>query len=101
MKTMRRIFESIDNPKLRVTFELQTFVHKYIALPGTLSKEAKKALKLWLIGKFYYMQIKNLSPDGYRYVMDLGAGAFGVVSIVESEDGGQIFICKVVDLESM
>ena len=33
--------------------------------------------------------------------MDLAAGAFGVASIVESEDGCQIFICKKVHLESM
>ena len=47
------------------------------------------------------MQLKKLSFEGYRHIMDIGAGAYGVASMVEAEDGGQVFICKVVDLKSM
>ena len=47
------------------------------------------------------MHLKSLSLDGYNHIMDLGAGAYGVASMIESKDGGQTFICKIVDLKSM
>ena len=89
MKIMREIFDSLgEASRTRAVFERQTFVHKYIALPGTISEKAKEALKLWFIGEFYHVHLKSLSPDGYNHIMDLGSGAYGVVSMVESEDNG-------------
>ena len=76
-------------------------MHKYIALPGTLSEKAQKALKLWLIGEFYHVELKELSPEGYHYIKDLAHGANGVTSIVETEQDGMIFICKRIDIGSM
>ena len=85
MKTMRTISQSLEHPRVRAAFEQQTFVHKYIALLGTVADKAKAALRLRPIGEFYHVQLKSLPSDGYSFIMDLAACAYGVAYMAESK----------------
>lgn len=47
---------------------------------------------------FFYEHLPKISPDGYRYIMDLAAGQYGIASLIESKVRGQLFVCKIVEL---
>ena len=53
-------------------------------------------VKTWKIGAFLSDHLPTLAPRGYKFIHDLGKGAFGMASLLESEKDNKFKVMKVI-----